>query len=240
MKFKILGGRAVKEAIRRFILGLGADECGFAGIKRFDGAPEGFRPTDVFPTSKTVVVFGIALPEGLLDVAPRLIYGHFNYGSCPWVDRIAFFAAREIERLTGGRAVPMPSDGPYEYWDAENMEGRGLISMKHAAVQAGLGALGKSTLLINERFGNRLTLGAVLADCALPSDPLAESVCLPDCHLCVDGCPVQAIGDGRVIQKRCRMNTYSRNARGYDTVDCNHCRAACPMGAGAARESAVR
>ncbi len=225
----------MKEAIRRYILGLGADECGFAGIERFDGAPEGFRPTDVFPSCKTVVVFGIALPEGLLGVPPHLIYGHFNYGSCPWVDRIAFFAAREIERLSGGRALPMPSDGPYEYWDALELEGRGLISMKHAAVQAGLGALGKSTLLINERFGNRLTLGAVLADCALPSDPLAESVCLPDCRLCVDGCPVQAIGDGQVIQKRCRMNTYGRNARGYDTVDCNHCRAACPMGAGVAR-----
>jgi epoxyqueuosine reductase QueG len=236
MKFQKTGGTAVKEAIRSFILGQGADVCGFAGIDRFEGAPEGFRPTDVFPACKTVVAFGIALPSGLFDVPPRLIYGHFNYGSCPWVDRIAFFAAREIERLTGGRAVPMPSDGPYEYWDAENMEGRGLISMKHAAVQAGLGALGKSTLLLNERFGNRLTLGAVLADCALPSDPPAESVCLPECRLCVDGCPAGAIGEGRVIQKRCRLNTYGRNARGYDTVDCFNCRAVCPMGTGSARE----
>ena len=225
----------MKEAIRRFILDQGADVCGFAGIERFSDAPEGFRPSDVFPACKTIVVFGIALPAGLFDVPPRLIYGHFNYGSCPWLDRIAFFAAREIERATGGRAVPMPSDGPYEAWDALVLEGRGLISLKHAAVQAGLGALGKSTLLLNERFGNRLTLGAVLADCALPSDPLAESVCLPDCRLCVDGCPAQAINEGRVIQKRCRLNTYGKNTRGYDTVDCNRCRAACPMGAGSGR-----
>lgn len=225
----------MREAIRSYILGQGADVCGFAGIERFGDAPEGFRPSDILPACRTVVVFGIALPAGLYGVPPRLIYGHYNYGSCPWVDRIAFFAAREIERLTGGRATPMPSDGPYEYWDADEKEGRGLISLKHAAVQAGLGALGKSTLLLNERFGNRLTLGAVLADCALPSDPLAESVCLPGCRLCVDGCPVQAIGEGHVRQKLCRANTYGRNARGYDTVDCNHCRAACPMGAGSAR-----
>lgn len=224
----------MKEAIRSFILGQGADVCGFAGIERFGEAPEGFRPTDVFPACRTVVVFGLALPAGLFESPPRLIYGHYNYASCPWVDRLAFCAAREIERLTGGRALPMPSDGPYEYWDAEEMEGRGLISMKHAAVQAGLGTLGRSTLLLNRRFGNRLTLGAVLTDCALQSDPLAESVCLPGCRRCVDGCPVQAIRDGRVIQKRCRENAYGRNARGYDTVDCNVCRAVCPMRAGSA------
>ena len=225
----------MKESIRNFILGQGADVCGFAGIDRFGGAPEGFSPADVFPACKTAVVFGIALPTGLYEVPPRLIYGHYNYASCPWVDRIAFCAAREIERLLGGRAVPLPSDGPYEAWNAEEREGRGLISMKHAAVQAGLGALGKSTLLLNERFGNRLTLGAVLTDRAIPSDPLAEGVCLPGCRICVDGCPAQAIADGRVIQKLCRLHAYGKNARGYDTVDCNRCRASCPMGAGSAR-----
>lgn len=219
----------MKDAIRGLILGLGADECGFAGIERFDGAPAGFHPKDIFPGCKTVIAFGVALPKGLFQVPPRLIYGHFNYGCCPRVDGIALLAAKAIERLTGCAAVPVPSDGPYEFWDAEAMEGRGLISMKHAAALAGLGALGKNTLLLNERYGNRLTLGAVLTDCALPSDPPAESVCLRDCRLCVDSCPVHAIEDGRVIQKRCRTNTYGRNARGYDTVDCNTCRAVCPM-----------
>jgi epoxyqueuosine reductase QueG len=98
-----------------------------------------------------------------------------------------------------------------------------LISMKHAAMQAGLGTLGKNTLLINERFGNRLTLGAVLTDCALPSDPLAGSVCRAGCRACVDSCPVHAIREGRVAQKLCRTHTYGRNARGYETVDCNTC-----------------
>jgi epoxyqueuosine reductase QueG len=34
--------------------------------------------------------------------------------------------------------------------------------MKHAAVNAGIGALGKNTLLINKKYGNRLVIGAIL------------------------------------------------------------------------------
>jgi epoxyqueuosine reductase QueG len=191
----------------------------------------------VFPACKTVVSFGVALPEGLFDVPPRLIYGHYNEASCGHADGIAFRAARAIERLTGGRAVPLPSDGPYEFWNPDRMEGRGLISMKHAAVLAGLGALGKNTLLLNERHGNRLTLGAVLTGCPLPSDPSAKRLCLENCRRCVESCPVGAIGEGGVLQKPCRAHTYGKNGRGFDTVDCNACRAACPMGSGSLRNA---
>ena len=128
----------MKEAIRSFVLGQGADVCGFAGIEHFQGAPEGFRPSDVFHACRTVVVFGVALPTGLFHVPPRLIYGHYNYASCPWVDRIAFFVAREIERLSGGRAVPMPSDGPYECW------GRGANGGARADLHEARGGTGRS------------------------------------------------------------------------------------------------
>ncbi len=222
----------MKEAIRGFILGLGADVCGFAEAQQFGGAPDGFKPTDILNGCKTVIVFGVALPLGLLNVPPRLIYGHFNYDVCPRVDAIALQGAREVENLSGCCAVPMPSDGPYEFWDPAEMEGRGLISMKHAAVLAGLGALGKSTLLINERYGNRLTLGAILTDCPFPADPPTENLCPPNCQLCMKSCPAQAIEGGHVRQKLCRMHAYGKNVRGFDTVDCNVCRAVCPMRVG--------
>jgi epoxyqueuosine reductase QueG len=219
----------VKNQIKEFILSLGADVCGVANVDCFFEAPAGFHPRDIFSDCKSIIVFGIALPKGLAKVEPRLIYGHFNYGTCPEVDWVALRAAKEIERLWGGYAVPIPSDSPYEYWDAEKLEGRGLISMKHAAVLAGLGTLGKSTLLLNEKYGNLLTLGMVLTDLDLDSDPLVESICIEGCSLCIKNCPSQALDGQLANQTKCRPNTYGTNSRGYDTVNCNKCRTVCPM-----------
>jgi epoxyqueuosine reductase QueG len=219
----------VNKQIKEFIINLGADVCGIANIDRFSEAPAGFHPRDIFINCKSVIVFGIALPKGLTKVKPRLIYRHFNYSTCPEIDQIAFKAAKEIEKRYSGYTVPLPSDSPYEYWNSEKMEGRGLISMKHAAMLAGLGTIGKSTLLLNEKYGNLLTLGAILTDIDLASDPLAEDICIEGCRLCIQNCPSQALDGQSANQSKCRLNTYGTNARGFDVVNCNKCRTICPM-----------
>ncbi len=219
----------MEKYIKDLVLDLGADVCGIANIERFHEAPIGFHPKDIFPGCKSVIVFGFALPKGLLSVNPQIIYGHFNENSCVEVDSIAFKAAKELERLYQGRAIPIPSNVPYEYWDVELLEGRGLLSMKHAAVLAGLGTLGKSTLLLNENYGNLLAIGAVLTELDLASDPMAESICIKECNLCLKNCPAQALDGVSADQKKCRPNTYGKNARGFDVVNCNQCRSVCPM-----------
>lgn len=224
-----------KIKIKEFVLSLGADVCGVANIMSFADAPEGFRPADLFADCKSVVVFGLALPKGLTKVDPKLIYAHYNSFICSQADSIALNAAKQIEEDFNCYAVPLPSDGPYDYWDAEKMEGHGLLSMKHAAVAAGLGALGKSTLLLNCKYGSMLTIGAILTDLNLPSDSPAESICLPGCNLCIKNCPVQALDGKSAVQKKCRLNTYGTNAKGFDTVNCNVCRTVCPMRYGKAR-----
>jgi len=215
--------------IKDLIMKLGADVCGIASIERFIDAPKGFHPTDIYPECNSAIVYGIALPKGLTKVDPSLIYGHYNDIAAQQVDLIAFKVAKIIEEKYCGIAVPMPCDGPYEYWDGERMEGRGLLSMKHAAVLAGLGTIGKSTLLINKKYGNLLTIGVILTDLTLEADPLAESICLASCSLCIDSCPANALDGIGANQMNCRQNTYSTNARGFSTVNCNVCRSVCPM-----------
>lgn len=219
----------MKDKIKSIARELGADICGIASIDRFVDAPEGYSPLDIFPECRSVISLGVALPEGLTKVQPRLVYGRFNYFSCDILDTVAFKLANRIEKELGACAVPMPSDGPYEYWEEDTLTGRGLISMKHTAVQAGLGSIGKNTLFISSEAGNLVTLGAVLTDLDLGSDPLCEPLCIEGCNRCLKSCPVGAIRDGSVVQELCRNNTYHQNARGFDTVDCNACRLACPM-----------
>jgi epoxyqueuosine reductase QueG len=211
------------------ILKLGADVCGIAHIDRFASAPKGFSPADLFPACLSVVVFGLALPKGIVKADPRFIYAHYNELICREVDRIALNAAKQIEGCFGGLAMPLPCDCPYEYWEADKLEGRGLISMKHAAMLAGLGTLGKNTLLLNAKYGNMLTIGAVLTNLELPSDELAQTICLEGCNLCLQSCPVQAMDGTSVDQKKCRPHTYGTTQRGFDTVECNRCRTVCPM-----------
>lgn len=215
--------------IKEIILSLGADVCGIANIECFSDAPQGFSPRDLFEGSKSVIVFGVALPKGLTKVEPRLIYGHFNYCCVEKADDVAFKGAKIIEERFKCSCVPIPSDSPYECWDEETKSGHGLLSMKHAACLAGIGTLGKNTLLINRKFGNLLTVGAILTDLDLPSDELCESLCIEGCTKCLDSCPVHAIHDGIVDQKLCRNHTYGTNKRGFGTTDCNICRVVCPM-----------
>lgn len=219
----------MKEKIKEIIYSLGADVCGIANIDRFADVPQGFSPKDIYNDCRSVIVFGIGLPKGITKVDPRIIYGHFNSNSCFFVDEVSFKAAKIIENELNCYAISLPCDSPYDFWDEENKEGRGLISMKHAAILAGVGTLGKNTLLLNKKFGNLLTIGTILTNLDLESDELSESICITACSKCIDNCPAGAIKDGRVNQKLCRNNTYGQNKRGFDITKCNICRSICPV-----------
>ncbi len=224
------GTCGMENEIKKIITELGADVCGIASVERFGEAPIGFAPTDLYAECKTVIAIGIALPKGLLEVDPRLVYTHFN-GTiiCDEVDHVSMKAAKVLEEKYNCKAVPVPCDTPSEYWEPETMTAKGMLSMKHVAVQCGIGQVGKSSLLLNSIYGNRLTIGAILTDLKLSSDELCEDICISSCKLCEEICPVHAIKDKRVDQKRCRPNLFGKTARGYVTMECNRCRTVCPM-----------
>ncbi len=219
----------MQESIRDIFYELGADVCGIANISRFESADKEYHPSSIWKECNSVIVFGISLPKSFYDIDSRLIYGHFNDISIQKVDELSFKAAKRIEEIGNIKALPIPCDGPYEYWKKEEMEGRGLISMKQAAMLSGLGSIGKNKLLINSKYGNRLTLGLLLADYALNSDELSADLCLKGCRLCIDNCPARAINEDEVNQMKCRTNTYKKTERGFNTVECYVCRKICPL-----------
>jgi len=209
----------------------GADLCGVAPVSRFSGAPPGFAPADIWSGAKSVVVVAKRLPEGALRAPGPVPYTWAGEATLSAV----FALTRELAILledAGVAAVPIPSE-PYEFWDDEKREGRGILSLKHAGVQAGLGTMGTNTLLTNDRFGNRITLGALLVDHDLSGDAPADyGLGCEDCRACVTACPAGAIGDAGVSQKRCRSASGIVTTKGYSLYTCRACRAVCPKGRG--------
>lgn len=218
----------VKETASR----LGADLCGIAGVERFLEAPKGFHPRDVFQDTKSVVVIARRFPEGPFHANSPVPYTIANNIILNDVIRISCELCIELEKTGGLTAVPVPSE-PYEYWDANRQEGRGILSLKHAGLLAGLGFMGRNHLLTNPTYGNRIVLGAALLDIELESDPINDRIlCGKGCTICIDSCPVQAISATGVNQKLCRTHSGQINARNWFLYSCNTCRKICPHGAG--------
>ncbi|HUW45744.1 MAG TPA: hypothetical protein VMW50_08110 [Dehalococcoidia bacterium] len=144
------------------------------------------------------------------------------------LDWISFHVSGELE-TEGVVSVPIPSAEPYEYWDAGRNHGRGILSLKHAGVLAGLGVFGKNTLLINEKFGNMIWLGAILVSIDLEPDPIASyEGCISGCTVCIDSCPQHALDGITIDQKLCRERSISYTDGGGWVLSCNICRKICP------------
>ena len=216
------------EEINAIVLNLGADKCGIASIDRFSSAPEGFRPTDIWSECKSVIVFLKKLPSEVIlaeNPVPYTNTAHLIYSA---LDLIGLNLCSQLEKVKI-KTVPVPTDDPYLYWDAVNNHGMGILSLRHAAFNAGLGILGRSTLLINRKLGNMVYIGAVLIDTRIEPDPIVDDfACPPKCRLCLDACPAHALNGITVNQKLCREISFIRHARGWYIYTCSKCRAVCP------------
>jgi epoxyqueuosine reductase len=216
------------KTIKKKAIQYGADICGVAPVVRFVDAPKGFHPCDIYPDCRSVVVFASHFPLSTLQARTNAPYTLVRNRMVDKLDWISFHVSGELER-EGVVSVPIPSAEPYEYWDASRNHGRGILSLKHAGVLAGLGVLGKSTLLINEKFGNMIWLGAILVSIDLEPDPIASyEGCTSECTLCIDSCPQHALDGITIDQKLCRERSNSCTAGGGWVLSCNICRKICP------------
>ena len=69
--------------------------------------------------------------------------------------------------------------------------------------EAGLGWIGKNSLLLNRRNGSYFFIGVIITALELEYDTPTKDYC-GDCTRCIDACPTQAILPGKVVDsKRC-------------------------------------
>ncbi len=114
----------------------------------------------------------------------------------------------------------------------------GAVAEKAWAMEAGLGWIGKNGLLIHEKFGSWLLLGALVTDLKLAPDRPHGDRC-GECRACIPACPTDAIREGRLIDSdRClAFHTIESRApippalaarAGGRVFGCDACQEACP------------
>jgi epoxyqueuosine reductase len=217
-----------KQVIKDFIIQSGCDVFGVANIERFKDAPDGFHPGNIFGDAKSVIVYGKQFPKGTYLAESNAPYTLVRNQLIQFIDNMSLQLSYQLE-LNGKLAVPVPSSEPYEYWNNERRHGRGILSLKHSAELAGIGRIGKNTLLVNQKFGNRLWLGAVITNAGLEPDPISKELCPESCNICIDNCPQNALDGITIDQKKCREICFSSTEGGGWLIACNLCRITCPL-----------
>lgn len=215
--------------VKKLLYSLGADLCGIASPDRFGSAPNGYQPTDVFPCCQSVISFAVRFPAGALLCKTNTVYTHIRNTITPKMDAIALNACIELEKA-GHLAVPIPTND--SQWDENTGRFRSIISQKHAAQAAGLGTIGRHSLLITPEFGSMVWLGTILTDAALEPDPLKASIC-DNCNLCVKICPINALEHVEMNQQACWNHAFGDNPGTQSwEISCHKCRDVCPYNLG--------
>lgn len=167
--------------IEEFLKSNGVYDVGFAKVP---DAPEGL------PYAVSIVV---ALSNAVVDEiedAPTFTYFHHYRTVNAFIDRMLLQTGMILQR-EGYRYIPIPASQSVKTGKVRTHRGR--YSHKKAAVLAGLGTIGKSTLFLHPVLGPRVRLGTLFTDYPLTDCAKTAISKCGDCNLCVNACPAHAI-----------------------------------------------
>lgn len=139
-----------------------------------------------------------------------------------------------IKRMLGGMLDALKAACP-------ELAGRAFVDTaplfeKQLAVEAGLGWIGRQSLLVTPRYGTYVLLGVLLlTDEADAYDPPFEGSRCGRCRNCIESCPTGAIVAPKVIDTgRCiACHTIEKQPQGAIDLDgwifgCDRCQSCCP------------
>jgi epoxyqueuosine reductase len=191
-------------SIKKMLRDEGIDLVGIAAATGMACAEPPRPATDLMPTARSVIVMAVAHSLGAVYAPSIRLWTRNKMQTSRLLDGAAEKLSRFLER-NGHLSLPVSADKPVEIHKIDPATGRcfahtkviGHLSLKHAAVSAGLGQIGRSNLLLTERFGPHQRLGAVITEAVLEPDPRRDlHLCIDSCRTCEASCPVGALRDG--------------------------------------------
>ena len=191
-----------KEAIRKWGLEAGADAVGFAAIEDYHSkkSPD---PKSLLPGVRSIVVLGYREVHGSLESPNKRMSMMSRMGTMDQSKSGVYRLAKLIEDRFRVNAVPVLASYPLDM-GIPAMGLAGDLSLRHAAVAAGLGVFGRHNLVIHPRFGTRIVFTAILTQLPLASDPPVKDELCDNCMLCVENCPARALDtEGRTEELKC-------------------------------------
>jgi epoxyqueuosine reductase QueG len=163
------------------------------------------RPATVLmPSARSVIVMAVAHSLGAVYSPDVMLWTRNKMQTSRLLDATAEIISRRLER-EGFLSLPISADKPVEIFKHNPETGRnfrqtrtiGFLSLKHAAISCGMGALGRNNLLLTPEFGPHQRLCAIITEAPFATDPRRELDLCKDCGRCEQACPSGALKAGR-------------------------------------------
>jgi epoxyqueuosine reductase len=216
---------------------------GYGGEMKYLADPRRADPQSAMPGIRSAIVCLLNY-QTAQPLSTNLRAHHGDGEPRGWISRYAWGADyHEVLRARLNGLVDFLRQRFREPFEARAYVDTGPVHERVLAKYAGLGWLGKNTLLLNEAFGSFFFLGVILTTLGLEPALAANELPPPDlcgnCRQCLDACPTQAfvapyVLDARrcisylTIELRDSIPEELRDPMGQHVFGCDICQDVCP------------
>lgn len=166
--------------------------------------PRRTHPRDLLPNARSAIVVAAAYYDGDHPEAPVGAGKTGKIARYAWGRDYHLVMKENLAQLAEEIAALARENGIEENIESLACVDSKPIDERSLAVRAGLGFIGKSTLLIDPEGGSWMLLGVLLTSLELPPDEKIKK--LPSCgscRHCIEACPTAALSPYSMDPRRC-------------------------------------